>query len=413
MIKKMCPVCDLPVSGINYCPRCKRVIKHPVIQNVDYYLNERHPENEAGCEFHNPYLEADHHGESRTAGQKGGGARPGSRTQPGAFTHSGSGSQGGSAARSGSGAGGGSAARSGSGAQSAFGTKPVPRPAHTEGSGRLPGGYRMAQANGADGTYQRKPSAGAGAAGMGRSSGTQNRSRKNSILITGIMIGLTLLLAAGKYCYNYLLEKANYAVSDDYGYDYDYTEFSDEEVAAAGKACDGYYHFPADGESVGSVMLAAVENSGYGYTVDSDSYYVDNYAYDGITYFECYRSIYLTDAANAGYEETDENYFYQYIDLNYDTATGEFHEYSTSLNNEEASLAFLEQFLSEVEEESGIAQEERRTAAIMEEAREMVAQGQNNYIYEGMFAVEMYRGEHTLYIDVTYNDPEAAAGAEL
>ena len=64
MIKKMCPVCDLPVNAGNYCPRCRRVIRNPYTQNVDYYLNERHSENETECGFHNPYLEADHHGES-------------------------------------------------------------------------------------------------------------------------------------------------------------------------------------------------------------------------------------------------------------------------------------------------------------------------------------------------------------
>ena len=69
MIKKMCPVCDLPVNAGNYCPRCRRVIRKPYTQNVDYYLNERHPVHEAECDFHNPYLEADHHGESsRPAG---------------------------------------------------------------------------------------------------------------------------------------------------------------------------------------------------------------------------------------------------------------------------------------------------------------------------------------------------------
>ena len=57
MMKKMCPVCDLPVNAGNYCPRCRRVIRNPYTQNVDYYLNERHPEHETECGFHNPYLE--------------------------------------------------------------------------------------------------------------------------------------------------------------------------------------------------------------------------------------------------------------------------------------------------------------------------------------------------------------------
>ena len=70
MIKKMCPVCDLPVNAGNYCPRCRRVIRKPYTQNVDYYLNERHPVHEAECDFHNPYLEADHHGERGGSGKR-------------------------------------------------------------------------------------------------------------------------------------------------------------------------------------------------------------------------------------------------------------------------------------------------------------------------------------------------------
>ncbi|EFC96361.1 hypothetical protein CLOSTHATH_05450, partial [Hungatella hathewayi DSM 13479] len=84
MIKKMCPVCDLPVNAGNYCPRCRRVIRKPYTQNVDYYLNERHPVHEAECDFHNPYLEADHHGESsRPAGAVPGKDTPGRNTPGG------------------------------------------------------------------------------------------------------------------------------------------------------------------------------------------------------------------------------------------------------------------------------------------------------------------------------------------
>lgn len=361
MIKKMCPVCDLPVSGANYCPRCKRIIKHPYIQNVDYYLNERHPDHESDCEFHNPYLEADHHEERQPQGQ--GQGRKVAPTHPA-----------------------------------------VGRP--------LPGGIKTPQGNRTEGAYRPPAPGGTGMPKMSRPAGKRNHSTRNLLITIGVMMFFTVLTGIGRSGYNYLRDKAdNYTDSSDF--DYDYTEFDDDEVAAAGKACEGYHHFPADGEAVGRVILDAVENSDYGYTVDSDSYYMDNYAFEGTTYFECWRSIYVTDAANAGYEETDENYFYQYIDLNYDSATGEFHEYTSNLHNEEASLALLEQFLNVVEEESGIAESELKAAEIMEEAREIVAQGQNNYIYKGIFAVEIYRVTDTLYINVTYNDPDEAVGVEL
>ena len=82
MMKKMCPVCDLPVNAGNYCPRCRRVIRNPYTQNVDYYLNERHPEHETECGFHNPYLEADHHGESGNPASSAGRPVQGRTVQP-------------------------------------------------------------------------------------------------------------------------------------------------------------------------------------------------------------------------------------------------------------------------------------------------------------------------------------------
>lgn len=49
----------------------------------------------------------------------------------------------------------------------------------------------------------------------------------------------------------------------------------------------------------------------------------------------------------------------------------------------------------------------------MEEARDIVNQGQSSYIYEGLFVIEIYRyeGEEALYAYVSYNDPEV--GSEL
>ena len=99
--------------------------------------------------------------------------------------------------------------------------------------------------------------------------------------------------------------------------------------------------------------------------------------------------------------------------MNYDTATNELHEYATRFYSSEASLTFLERFLTATEESSGIAAEDRKADEIMEEARDIVKQEQSSYIYEGMFAIEIYRyeGEDAMYVYVSYNDPEA--GSEL
>ena len=38
-------------SGL-YCNGCKRIVWHPYVQDVDYYLNERHPQHESDCLYH-------------------------------------------------------------------------------------------------------------------------------------------------------------------------------------------------------------------------------------------------------------------------------------------------------------------------------------------------------------------------
>lgn len=51
MKTKVCPCCDQPISGM-YCKGCKKIVLHPVEQNITYYLNTRHPEHETDCSYH-------------------------------------------------------------------------------------------------------------------------------------------------------------------------------------------------------------------------------------------------------------------------------------------------------------------------------------------------------------------------
>ncbi len=51
MKTKVCPCCDQPISGI-YCKGCRKIVLHPVEQDVQYYLNTRHPEFSHDCTFH-------------------------------------------------------------------------------------------------------------------------------------------------------------------------------------------------------------------------------------------------------------------------------------------------------------------------------------------------------------------------
>ena len=52
MQRKICPICDRKLKAGNFCPVCRRWVKKPLYMDVDYYLNERHPEYEDKCEYH-------------------------------------------------------------------------------------------------------------------------------------------------------------------------------------------------------------------------------------------------------------------------------------------------------------------------------------------------------------------------
>ena len=49
MMQRICPVCDQVMKHAHYCSACHSWVKDPVYMNVTYYLNERHPKNEAHC----------------------------------------------------------------------------------------------------------------------------------------------------------------------------------------------------------------------------------------------------------------------------------------------------------------------------------------------------------------------------
>lgn len=405
MMKKMCPVCDLPVNAGNYCPRCRRVIRNPYTQNVDYYLNERHPEHETECGFHNPYLEADHHGESGNPASSAGRPVQGHPVQ-------------GRPAQ-------GSPVQGGPVQGSTAPNKPVQRPfsgaaasggGRTPGTGSINGSYRNpAEGSGAYRTATGGYGAGSRPTGTGSMKPEGKKSNAGKTVLIMAAVGLvTIAMVAFTNLEGYLSDylKGAAETTEAYNYDYesDFTRLNDEDVIEAGEPCMAYYHFPADGVYVSEQLLAAVESSDFGYKLDSDELYTDNYLYDDTSYFESIRSLYLEDNLS---ETRDDEYTDQYIDVNYDTATNELHEYATRFYSSEASLTFLERFLTATEESSGIAAEDRKADEIMEEARDIVKQEQSSYIYEGLFVIEIYRyeGDEALYVYASYNDPEL--GSEL
>lgn len=52
MKKRICPICDQSMDHPFYCRTCRRLRFHTQIQEISYYLNERHPEGEKDCLYH-------------------------------------------------------------------------------------------------------------------------------------------------------------------------------------------------------------------------------------------------------------------------------------------------------------------------------------------------------------------------
>lgn len=74
MVKRICPICDHVMKGSHYCHFCRQWIRHPNQVNATYYLNERHPEHETNCEYHQAPRGRAVSGQTKTApeGYRGG-----------------------------------------------------------------------------------------------------------------------------------------------------------------------------------------------------------------------------------------------------------------------------------------------------------------------------------------------------
>lgn len=334
MKKKMCPVCDLPVNELNYCPRCRRVVKKTVEWEMNYYLNEKEPTHHYPAESQ---------------------------------------------------------------------SRPIQQVNAVEE-------YKRAEKRGQTGRKL-----------------DRRLDRRNVEIIT-FAVSLVVFIAVS---FSFIMiasvsrsEKAySEEVYDDYDFsgepdfsedediydEYGYLELDESEVRDAGIACTGYDHFDVNGVEVADSMWNFLNQSGFNYRfVKLDVYshnYEINYEEDGpYSYYETVQGINIEDA-DSQLTSSDENYVYQYVDINYDTATGHLHDYVSSLKNKEASFTYLEEFLRIAETASGISEEDSRIESIMEQVRANAEQENGAYILEGIFDINVYPDEDVLRIYVCYNNP--------
>lgn len=256
MIRKICPICDQTMKSAHYCRNCRTWIRTPIVRDVDYYLNERHPSWEAGCSYH---------------------TMPEQPSRPAAA----------------------SAQPNSTGAAPAQSNRPPVLPT------------------------TRRPSS-------QKTAGKSLPGLEAAVIVVLIIlfkvytqVGAPLIEQAAKLIQGnkapdaYDVDLGSYMDLDDY------QELTDEEVRAAGVVCNSADHFPVSGEALVSALVRLLEQQGL--EICGTNTYSYNELYDdGTTWYDTWTSIDLQDG---------EMGTYQYVEVDYDTATGELHQVSLSLED--------------------------------------------------------------------------------
>lgn len=307
MVQRICPVCDQIMKSPHYCRTCRHWVKNPWVRDVDYYLNERHPQNETNCAYHERSPE-------RTANQ----SRP---------------------------------------TQSR--TKQI-RPKQATAQPNRP--------------RQSAPK------------GTNEKKKQiNLVLVIVIAIYLTFMLVGNGLIggVGRLLSGSHSSGSSAIYYEEEifdtdsaqaaYHELEDEAVIAAGEACNSRGHFDIQGEELLEPLEKMLE--GMGYEVEDCYSYSFNEIYDGgESWFDTMISVDLAQG---------DNDTYQYIEINYDTATGQLHEVDVMMADAEAALEMAISVLEYLEDAEVIDRSQTRSDIAREEIGGAVLQGNNIYCTYG------------------------------
>lgn len=342
MIQRICPVCDKVMKSVHYCSNCKSWVKHPFVMEVDFYLNERHPENESGCTYHSrgerKYIEA---------GQEPVRPQDGSRRQAGASPQT-------------------------------MPQTPAPFPARTP----LPPGNIPCQQK-----------------GKGRENAGRGRSGSRAaaaIVVVAAMVSI-LPVFSGK-----MLRAIERVMEPPIEYDIDlgdytgeagnsdYQELEDSEVIARGEGCNSAGHFTVKGINLEQPILDILEQAGY-QLKRQDTYSYNEVFQDGETWYRTWVTIEVEGNGDSGY---------QFVELDSDTGTGRLHEINVSLDDPvrltEVTCAILEALAQEGE----LPEDADCIASVAEELQEAFADGIGYHIMEGPVQIEgiAYENRYSVYI---------------
>lgn len=311
MKQRYCPYCDQKMTSDFYCGGCKRIVLHPYEQDVDYFLNERHPQHEPDCLYHDS--ESEYPGRNNS----------GQGVYAGVFQKNRS-----------SNLGTGTGNRANFGSQAA-GMRKVFEQAKSQ-AGRLLDQEDAER----DQTYRDQSAK--------RIMDRVNSERGRKKPLTGVVIIfiIWLIFAIGGnilFAVRHAARNAIYGIEDLFSpsgsgsgdligfIDEDSGDLSDDEVLAIGDHCSSFGHYPEQGTDVSGILEQKIkeygitewseDTSGYNYTSGDSSWYEKNYDYavsrDG-TYLGTITI--FTDTATdelhgIGASGSDEESFYELADV--------------------------------------------------------------------------------------------------
>ncbi|MCI6887796.1 MAG: hypothetical protein MR868_11240 [Lachnospiraceae bacterium] len=283
MIRKICPICDQTMTSAHYCRNCRSWVRQPIVREVTYYLNERHPARETDCSYHTLTKKPAQHR-----------------------------------------------------------SKPVPPVRTSSASAHRDRGYAKSFA---------------------------------SLLLTGvILVAVTFFqscVSADDGFLTDLLEPGTHPGEDESMQEVEYQELTDEEVKKAGIACSSAAHFDVSGAELVRPMMRILEQQGVE-ICGTNTYSYNESCEDGTTWYGTWTSIDLQEGEQGGY---------QYVTVEYDTATGDLHQINMALEGE-TILADTAADVLELLEKLGALQEHEQCAGQVREELAEAAQGGNGYQLE-------------------------------
>ncbi len=321
---KICPICDQKMTKPHYCDHCRQRIKTPLTINVDYYLNERHPDTEHDCSYHDYNDPAYNMPSQQTAWQPDRQIKPNQPRRRQVIPN-------------------------------------VPRRAQSG----IPG--QMSMPFGQKKTY---PAASGAPAPSSSASRTSGHKTAPIIALIVIFIIAASLMSVFSFIYSAMKDimsgdfaLSRYEITDlwDTGGDYEPAaeyeswELDDADVIAAEVNCSSYGHFQVTEDEIADDLLAFLAEMGYSATSDDTftSNTEDSYGY---TSFNRYTSFYFDNRGS--------------LEILSDTATDQLHSVNISWTGADETIRIAEKITSILRANDDWSLSESDTAAWLDDLKD-------------------------------------------